>query len=520
MQGMRATWSSADQAKQYYFGYPRSEVNPKGEPLPTQKRFHKSKKRYRLLAGGFGTGKTTSLCIEMVKDIAIPFNYIMAGRKDLGEFINTTLQELLSLVPAEMIIQHDKSRHIIEFVNGTKLLYMNLDDGRAAVERIKSLNLGAAYIDQLEEIDEQVFLALMGRLRRKGTRRVFCATANPAGHDWLWRSWKETDYQTYCDSLGITVNSGNEICEDVNRKLEEMISHPQLCAKISNPLLEACKGYAYDVETVKTLVNKYEFELFESITLENKYLPPDYIAGLLQYPERWVKRFVYCSWDDFEGIVYNECVEARHKITGIYFPSPHDKHYIFLDYGFRNPTAALFISINYDGKATIWGEYYASGKLISEIVKEIKAANPYFSKALKYADPSIWNVESNAKSKAEEFESNGMFLLKANNDVLQGIDRVNQLFKDDMIQITANCVNFWREIGNYKWKEIKPGQNRNDYEEPVKKDDHAMDALRYFANYNYAPVKPKEPVPIKQPGMDGGRKDTGIGRALGSITRF
>jgi len=87
-----------EQAKNFYFGYPRSEVNPSGEPLPTQKKFHKSVKRYRLLAGGFATGKTTALVIEAVKDIALPNNYILMGRKDLGEFYNTTLQELLSVL--------------------------------------------------------------------------------------------------------------------------------------------------------------------------------------------------------------------------------------------------------------------------------------------------------------------------------------------------------------------------------------------------------------------------------------
>ena len=42
---------------------------------------------------------------------------------------------------------------------------MNLDDSREATERIKSLNLGFVAIDQLEEIQEPVFLAFPGTVK-------------------------------------------------------------------------------------------------------------------------------------------------------------------------------------------------------------------------------------------------------------------------------------------------------------------------------------------------------------------
>ena len=65
--------------------YPQSSLNPNGDPLPTQELFHNSLAKYRMLAGGWGTGKTTAICLEMSKDIQIPNNYILLGRKDLQE---------------------------------------------------------------------------------------------------------------------------------------------------------------------------------------------------------------------------------------------------------------------------------------------------------------------------------------------------------------------------------------------------------------------------------------------------
>lgn len=458
------------------FGYPINDKNPKGLPLPTQKRFHKSGKKYRLLAGGFGTGKTTTLCLEVIKQaFKYPKNYILLGRKDLGELKSTTLKELLDILPVEVIKEHNRQERVIRLVNGTEIYYMNLDDSREASEKIKSLNLGSAAIDQLEEIDETVFLAIQGRLRKHGTDRNFFATCNPAGHDWIYNRWKERPYDSYLLSERIK----EETALDIVKRLEETEDFEQDIKKLS-------QEYSIMPEVIKEVYVKNQYELFESITTENIYLTQDYVNELLSYPERWVKRYVYCSWDDFEGIVYNEFREDRNVIP-TYVPNESDKHYLVLDYGFRNPTCVLFASTDYDGMTTIYNEFYASGKLVSEISNEIKK-NIYYKRAVKKADPSIHQTERDGKNVYSEFVDNGITFEKADNDVMQGINRVNEMLKSGNLRVTKNCINLLREIGNYKWKAIKPGQQRNDYEEPVKRNDHAMDAMRYLANYISTPI--------------------------------
>lgn len=417
-------------------GYPKNERNPNAIPLPTQSKFHNSKAKYRLLAGGFGSGKSTSLAIEIIYELlAYEYNYGVMGRKDLGELKSTTLKELLDICPSGLITFHNKQDRIIRFANGSELYYMNLDDSREAVEKIKSLNLGFVAIDQLEEISEAVFLAFQGRLRRHNSSRNFFATCNPAGHDWLWEKWK---------------------------------NNPQ-------------EGY----------------ELFEAITTENIYLPQDYVDELLKYPDKWVKRYVFCSWEDFEGLVYNEFIEKFHKIP-IYEPRPEENQIHVLDYGFRNPTCILFAATDYDGITRIYDEYYQPGRLISEISASYKQ-NANWKRAYKMADPSIKKTERDGKNVLSEFQSFGVNWVEADNNVAQGINRVNELFKQNKLLICENCVNTLREIGAYKWREIKPGQERNEYEEPVKKDDHAMDCLRYLANHIYSPIPKPEDLTHKYP---------------------
>jgi PBSX family phage terminase large subunit len=410
-------------------GYPMNDKNPDGKPLPTQEKFHKSKAKYRLCAGGFATGKTTTLCLEVMKELGkYPNNYGVLGRKDLGELKSTTLKEFLDICPEQMILYHNKSDRVIRLMNGSELYYMPLDDARKATEKIKSLNLGFVAIDQVEEIGESIFLAFQGRLRRLNSSRNFFATCNPAGHDWVWKHWKD--------------------------------SPPSK-----------------------------EYELFETTTLENIYLPKDYVNELLQYPEKWVKRYVYCSWDAFEGLVYSEFIEAKHKIP-YYEPSRSEKFTVILDYGFRNPTAVLFAATDYDGVTRIYDEYYEPGRLIKDHAEALKKYK-YFERSYKIADPSINRTEKDGTSIHEEFMKHGIYFNDANNNVSQGIDRVNTLFKEDLLLIGENCTNTLDEIGRYVWKDLKAGDDRrNEHEEPVKKDDHAMDDIRYLANYIQIPSRP------------------------------
>jgi hypothetical protein len=49
--------------------------------------------------------------------------------------------------------------------------------------------------------------------------------------------------------------------------------------------------------------------------------------------------------------------------------------------------------------------------------------------------------------------------------------------------VTENCVNLIREFTRYRWKTFankRLHDTNNAQEQPVKKDDHALDSLRYF----------------------------------------
>jgi hypothetical protein len=85
----------------------------------------------------------------------------------------------------------------IIFPNGSEIIFFGLDalqagagqDIKKAEQAIKSLNLGAYFIDQLEEIELRVIEALSGRLRRNVPFQQGNSTTNPANF-WAYDHFK------------------------------------------------------------------------------------------------------------------------------------------------------------------------------------------------------------------------------------------------------------------------------------------------------------------------------------------
>ena len=59
--------------------------------------------------------------------------------------------------------------------------------------------------------------------------------------------------------------------------------------------------------------------------------------------------------------------------------------------------------------------------------------------------------------------------------MVEGIRRTGALLKANRILINNRCEATIKEFGLYSWDE------KSDSDKPIKKDDHAMDAMRYMA---------------------------------------
>jgi hypothetical protein len=55
------------------------------------------------------------------------------------------------------------------------------------------MNLSGFLIDEANQVSEEAFILLQGRLRGNGLRKGLIVS-NPNGHDWLYRWFKQQDH--------------------------------------------------------------------------------------------------------------------------------------------------------------------------------------------------------------------------------------------------------------------------------------------------------------------------------------
>ena len=433
-------------AENIYCGY-TDEDNLPTNPLPHQEEYHlfTGHIKHHLLAGSLGTGKTEAMCVEAVKQCAeIPDNLGLMGRKVLDAFKKSTLLSLLD-IGRGFIRRHYAVDRRIEFKNGSTIVYMALDDSRDAIQRIKSMNLGFFAFDQLEEVPEDTFIAANGQLRRKNASRCSFHTCNPAGHNWVWKKWKY----------------GN----DENYRLIETRTW---------------------TEGIDAPATQQEVRAFS----DNPYLPYDYIRSLLEMPEQWVKRYVYCGWDNFSGLVYPMFDDKVHMVKSWGIPSWYN-HYIVYDYGYKNPSAFLFAAVDAEGFVWVYDIIYEAEQTIEELAYLMKAK---LREGITYtflADPSIGRTERDGNTISGEWEDYGIYWEKARNDKRAGYDRVARYLTPDekgvpkMTFFDIPCMQHLKdEIVSYRWKELKYSRGDKAFpEEAVKVNDHLMDNLRYLVHY-------------------------------------
>ena len=89
-------------------------------------------------------------------------------------------------------------------------------------------------------------------------------------------------------------------------------------------------------------------------------------------------------------------------------------------------------------------------------------------------------VDPSAASFITELRSRGVYVIPANNDVLDGIRKTASLIQRRKILVNTVCESVLDEMGVYLWDEKA---SLNGKEQPVKQNDHSMDALRYYVNY-------------------------------------
>jgi len=230
--------------------------------------------------------------------------------------------------------------------------------------------------------------------------------------------------------------------------------------------------------------NYYELQFLID---DNPYLEESYKQRLKNSLSGvFYKRNYLGEWCLAEGSIFDFFDRSLHVVSRP--PRSADYWVVGIDYGTNNAFAAVLIGINCgiatQDKPFWWAEreyywdYKKQGyqKSSSEFADDLKVwLEPYSVKTI-YIDPSAANFKL-------DLQRRGMHVVNAENDVNAGIIRTISLLKGDIksgqLLICSECTNLIREIESYVWhpKCIEKGED-----EPLKVNDHAVDALRYAVN--------------------------------------
>lgn len=378
--------------------------------FPAQQQFLNSTKKEVLYSGAFRAGKSLALCYKLLKQvIRNPTNSVLLVRKTCSHLPHTTLKTLL---------EGDDSPPVLpkgSYKKHPKEQYIQLNGGGRIYYfglndpmKIFSMSLGAIGIDEAIEIEEDEYLKLMGRLSlNSGTRQIISVT-NPSvpGHYLYKRFFEE--------------------------------KHPNR-------------------------------EVILARTIDNPFLPPDYLESLKDYPEILYRRYALGEWTIMEGSIFENFNRKIHVKTINLEEKYWNEYYIGVDIGYTDPSAVYLVG-KCGNRLTVIKEFYKNKCLQDTVIKHIESMFKFCN------NPCTIVVDPSQAGLIATLQSMGLPAIKAINDILPGISLIRQALEvrndsPDLI-ISDTCENLIKELELYCYK---PGT-----EIPIDKFNHGIDGIRYL----------------------------------------
>ena len=210
------------------------------------------------------------------------------------------------------------------------------------------------------------------------------------------------------------------------------------------------------------------FQLEDNPTLSEKQIA----QTKEKYTGVFYDRYILGLWVLAEGLIYpmfnDSCISEN-------VPREYSEYIVSMDYGIQNPTAMILWG-KYDGVWYAVKEFYHSGRETGQqrtdqqYYDELDALAGDLPVRKLIIDPSATSFIALCNQKKR------FHVWKANNDVVDGIQHTASCLQDGTIRINSCCKRTIQEFGLYSWDD-KAGEDR-----PIKENDHAMDAVRYFVN--------------------------------------
>jgi PBSX family phage terminase large subunit len=250
--------------------------------------------------------------------------------------------------------------------------------------------------------------------------------------------------------------------------------------EVIRPTLTDTKGEALFISTPKGFNHFYElfnkesedtdYKSFHFTTYDNPFIPVEEIekAKLELTEDRFAQEYL-ADFRKTEGLVYKEFDRAKHLFDNDGYDVRVSDRIAGIDFGFTNPTAVISINVDADNNYWVTDEWYKTGQTDAQTAEYVASCN--FNKV--YPDPE----SPSAIKELINRKVNVREVIKNKDSIKNGITKVRELFKSNRLHIHKKCENLIYELETYSYPDKK--DLHNEEENPIKENDHAVDALRY-----------------------------------------
>jgi hypothetical protein len=185
--------------------------------------------------------------------------------------------------------------------------------------------------------------------------------------------------------------------------------------------------------------------------------------------EAWFRQEYDCDFTMMSGLVYPEIAGC---IVETYEPARMERSYAGVDFGFHTPSAVVFGRQDKDDVLWIVDEVYGARLTDEELIRMVQPRVRQYQTELLWCDPSA--PQSIVKMRRADLAARA-----AIKNVSPGIRAVAARLRSGRLKVLQSCRHLIAEAELYRYPDEADGAvYRKD--QPLKENDHAMDALRYL----------------------------------------
>jgi len=454
-------------------------------------------------SGSYRGGKSVAGCMALIRH-CLSFEGASGAifRRNLTALKASTLLTLLGLLDPSWVTNLDNTSLTITLYNGSVIRCFGAEDA----DKLGSVELSASFVDEITEIDEEVFGQILGRHSMK--------LWYPSYYDSLPEDWQ--DYiedlvdpdsdphdpnfikQTFvsCNPKSKSHWVYNSLVSDENRM-------PNSKAILTNSVDNLNLPESYIVRLISGFVRDSKKHTTDVIKQWVKDIRGGHMkaSDLFSFLNVFGQRNVLGQWVSSEGAIFSfdptkhvitpEEVEAWPLEDGEVPPTDknfYDGMYIGIDFGFHNPRINVigvkhneqdqpeFTVVDYWSEKDMTPDQHAEAILAMAVKWDVSAV---------YCPPDQPGIIRQLRTHLD-----GITLVrKANNRVLAGINATATALNTGRLRFIDNGTEAFRlcvkEMEGYEWKSNKDGTK---LDEPLKEDDHYCDSIRYLIHtYSLTP---------------------------------